>query len=605
MSAPVRPPGTPIVHAVTLFVALLAGALVFLALRPIPKAPEELRQLLAGEPVVAHPAVAVVERGWLDDDGLFRPHYRIDRAAPPPCPSEIDYRAAPLAERRLAGEGLSLLQRNRGEQAVADLRAQRNSQRSGWLSTWVLGRILEQMDRPLEAKQVLEDFLAGSATQSTIQDLLTRAKGRRPNANRSLDEVSGLIHVLYSTGRLQLARNQGGKELWESLKHPIGLTKFLALRGDVGLVEGVPTTSKLWIPTPGCGVTDDSLTSYHLYNNLIVGYLVNEDYDETPGRLAYELHRNYDDSPADNPLQTVMKVAQADWRPRREHWVWAVSNAEQLLKEEADPTSSTLKLNLAQLMLEAVPRVEESIGVVARGEQTASFPEDSPPRIPETSSETVRALEREAVRLMASAERGWRGSPPEEAGEAIVRMKMLQAILTGEPLSVPRGLLAGLSQEQRETVTAVTASRELWSDPLAWLPEALAGEEDETRAILGGRAGPWLSAARQTGAAELARRAARVEGPEQENLVQAARLVLRSGDPVPATLAAMKGGSGLVAWLGRGGARTVAAILALLAAAVVGFAGYWLSLQRRAQRALFTSFYRLEAVELLRRQSRS
>jgi hypothetical protein len=609
MSRPVRPPGTPLFHVVTVLLALAAGALTYGVSRPIPKTPDELRQLLADAPVPPHAAVKAVEQGWLAEDDLFLPRYLIANPGPPPCPHRLDRlsrgnrsdRAGiSSAEQAVAVEGLALARQGETGQAIARLR----QGRGGWLATETLAHVLESSGNAREAQQVLEEYLDQNRTVGTIGDLLTLAKARRPTTGRSLEEVSALIHMLYATGRLQLARNQGGEALWNHLKHPIGLTKFLALRGDVGLVEGVPTTSKLRIPAPGCEASPGSLTSYHLYNNLIVGYLANEDYHDKPPRLAHELERSYADPPSVNPLQTVKNVLQRDWRPEREHWVWAVSNAEALLKENATPTLAALNFNLAQLMVEAVPVVQDSLAVIARGEATASFPTENPPAIPADAAGIVAALEREAVRLMSAAEAQWEGREAVEAASApvaVVRMQILKAVLAGTPLKLP-GRLEILSEEQRAAARAVQTSRELWSAPETWLPEVLAGEEGKIREALGERAPAWTSAARQSGAAALARQAALAEGATREELTDAARLVLRSGDPRPEALTALEKGSGIAALLGRGGAQTVAAVLALLAALLVAAVGYGLSLQRRAQRALFTSFYRLEALQRVRRR---
>ena len=399
-------------------------------------------------------------------------------------------------------------------------------------------------------------------------------------------ELTTLIYLVQASGYVKILNQQkGDDDLWWTLKSPIAGGKLIYARERGLLVDKVIDGYELDLPLD-CGLA--TLSSYDLYNNLIVGYLRVADFQSTPEKRQEEFGRSYTDPPAENPLQALMRqdaeALQKD--PSRESWVWALSNAERLLRDRRRerrgyPQNARLAINLAGLLESAVER---------------------------TPPEALAALLQQQLELLAVAN-GHRaqipaGTEQKTFDRALVRLKLLAAARQPQPLQTPPDAIAALDPAQKKSAELVQAAQVLRGEPASWARLAVGGDDaGETAQLgLGPRRAPWLSALRQDLAAALARRADGLEIEEQRKVEQLASALLQMDDPRPPELAELRKRLGwrtqLEGWLH---SLWGALLVALLAAGLAWYILHWLAVQLQLRRELFSSFYRIEAEQRLRR----
>jgi hypothetical protein len=261
-----------------------------------------------------------------------------------------------------------------------------------------------------------------------------------------------------------------------------------------------------------------------------------------------------------------------------------VSNAERLLRERLwggslAPPDPLLAVNLAQLA--------ES----ARG--TA----------PPAARRGLAWLEHALV----AAARSGRPRVPAARGpvfdRALARVALLDAVRRGAAPELPVDLVSGLDEEGREAAGAVAVAVALRSAPDRWAAAATGDDPAAGGDALDGRRGEWLAASRADLAAALARQVRGAPAPVRRPVARRARALLAPGDPRPAVLAEIE--QGLPWWWRLSPQRWLtgplaAAVAAALAAVVAALVGWWIAIQLRLRRSVFTSFYRLEAEERVR-----
>lgn len=615
-------PAAPLLAALPWVLALAAGAATFAAVRAAAPAPAELGRLLPTR-LTAERAMAV-EAGWVE--AAFPERYLASPPPAPPCPEGLA--TVPADLRRRVAE-LQPAARRGDEAALAALGELARERAESWLPSLAYAHALIAHGRLGDAERVLDQSLergAGGRLNAAAKEARRRGWRGPPR-----EEVLAAIHLLHAAGYVKIERNRpSSPDLWRALKDPIGHTRLVA--------PGDPSWLELRLPAPGCTGGEAALTTFDLYNDLIVGYLATADFHETEAARARELRRDYRDPPDENPLQAVLVRAREEWRPEREYRVWALSNAERLLRDrlwgsELAPPDPLLAVNLAQLL--------ES----ARDEAPA---------------QALRGLDRQQAALAAAAVAA-RGRVPaaqrEDFDRVLARVALLAAIRGGKPPELPPEATAGLDDEARRTAAAVGAALTLRARPQAWTAaaasgdvraapapggdgpdggdgEARAGDRGAAAAASGGRgaggagtprdgagppaaspldaeaaealadrARPWLAASRADLAASLARQVRGAPEPVREEVARVAEALLRPGDPRPAELAEIERGLGFAWRLSPAVLATsgwAAAVAALAAAVVAGLLGAWIALHLRLRRALFTSYYRLEAAERLR-----
>jgi len=524
-------------------------------------------RLLAGREVAAERTIKE-ERRWIDEalPAVFVPTL----SGSLPCIEKLET-VAPALRAEIA----QTLAPNRSRlQRLGDLYA-RNPE--SWLPGLVLGDVLLQEGRFAEADRVLSDTLRRPSTQASIRSILSagdQATGGPPD-----EEVMAMIHLLHAVGYVRLTQNLAGPELWSALRTPISCSRLIGAR-RAEFAMPVPPWVELKIPAPGCAPTASSLSTYSLYVNLLVGYLANRDFIETEDRRMAAFSRPYRDPPEDNPMLAALRRVSEEWDPNREYLVWAISDAERLLRErlmngQGLPRDPHLSLNLA-LLMDSVAEVCPTLA--------------------------VRTLMEQRDGLAHSARAGRRQVPPRQRqmfDRGLARLEFIEASRRGRRIQVGWSDLA-LPPEQQEAFAAVEATLQVRSNLRDWAKVILEGGENDFRDKLGRRRIAWLAASRQDLTTLLAGLAANRQESERRDILRLARNFRKSGDPQIAGLSeldnvfdftfdtpAMKG------W-------PKALVSAVLAGVIAWLFTTWLTLQIRDYQETATSFYRLEIEERLR-----
>jgi hypothetical protein len=195
------------------------------------------------------------------------------------------------------------------------------------------------------------DHVITQALDSTDLDERIIAAARTPNSTLQLEDAqfATVIHLYHALGIARLSEN-GTQAPWIALKNVIGSVKELSAKRLLGTVRHSPTADKLLIPAPGCAPSAASLSSYDLYNNLIIGYLRRPDYADTDQARLREFQRDPKTFPG---AVYRLLIAQRD-RARTDGWkneaqLWALSNAEQVL-DWRRPDDARLDFNIVQLL---------------------------------------------------------------------------------------------------------------------------------------------------------------------------------------------------------------------------------------------------------------
>lgn len=486
-----------------------------------------------------------VERGWVDQ--ALPADYVATLVVEPPCRLENEpaWSAAAFAAFQ-----------TKDESALAELAADHPG---SWLPPLLWSQLLIEKGALPRALEVLRRFASGPSYKR-----LAESRGL------PADDQRAMIHLWHRLAYLQLeTRSRDPKIFWQSLKNPIGRVKVLSSSGAAGLPKDAPTWDPHRLFAPGCGST--GLSSFDLYNNLLVAYLEVPGFQEAKKGREQEFARAYADPPEQNPWQAALERARQQELGRREGFVWAISNAEKLLRDRRAnrlglPEHPPLAFNLALLSSEAAALVPELQAPFWR---------------------QIGSLIDHAAGV----------GPGPEFAAGLLRLRLLRQIElpSAAALPLPPGALPAW-QELAARVAAAAAGRR---DPVM-ARDLLAGGRKP--AELGSFAGEWLAALRQDVAAALAAEvspsappAARREAAEQ------ARRVLRGASP-PAALTALEESLSLGSRLGAGAsARPFRLALALLAAAAVFAAGYVAERELLFRGYLWTSFYRRETEGMTRR----
>lgn len=394
----------------------------------------------------------------------------------------------------------------------------------------------------------------------------------------STTDVLGAVHLLQTWAYVLLKDNATGPTLWRALKHPIGYTDLLSRRGVVGPLRGEYTWSRITIRWPGCDSTREDLTTYHLYNNLILGYLKNPEYRDSGDRREREFARTYDDPPDVNPLLAVLEKRRKEPPEGREGWRWAISNSERLIRK--------LTLHQNRDSLQAPPWLAANLAQILDSARI------------ETDPPVVGPLLNQRDAMITAAEHGELDVAPEQRQDlalALARLQLLRAIDGEGPPRVSPWIDLHLDSTQRSVVQAVSHATRWRRDPDV-LVAALANRAP-TDSLAVQDPDAWSAAARHDLSRHFARIGAAAASRERGAWVRRARGMLAAGDPVPPELRELEADKDVVRLLQQYpplafGVGLVASFpfLAYLA---------WLLGRREA---LWVSYYRIEAGERVRQQ---
>jgi hypothetical protein len=474
-----------------------------------------------------------VEKAWLD------------RALP------LDYLSVLVVETPCLGGRLSSLEdraltafHGRDDGTLARLGAEDGS---SWLPALLRSELLIERGEAARALEVLREW----SRQSAYERMALRL-------DLPIDDQRALIHFWHRFAFLQHQTNSRDQKLfWQSLKNPIGRVRMLSRGGQTELALGTPTWDRHPLPAPFCSST--KLSSFDLYNNLLVAYLEAPGFSETARRRQAELARPYDDRPEVNPVLAALRAAETTEVESNEGFVWALSNAERLLRDlrinrRGLPDHGQLATNLALLIAEAerfLPaQRQDLLGLVAELTEKAAARASSLPEI----------------------------QPMVERLEALLLIETASA-------AAPSSSRAELGP----IINAVALRR----DPAAletWL-------QGKTEPELGEEGARWQEALRTDLAAALAQNALAQESSSAARGVAArqARALLR-GAQTPAELIALEAGLPFSArWRSAFASTGGRAFLALLLAGALFVLLFVLERELAFRHYLLTSFYRREA----------
>lgn len=532
---------------------------------------------------LAIPAVkmAEIERGWVSEesssDSLIAP------VGPMPCSSVTT--KLPARERRVATDAMIAATIPDADARVEQLAVISDNSPDNLLLAQMLSTTLIEMGRFPEAERVLTRALDHTGNDEAI------IRAARASSSIDLDDVSlsTVIHVHHALGVARLSESSS-EPPWVSLKNVIGSVKPLSQRRLLGTTRGEPAWSRLLIAAPGCGESGGarpSLSSYDLFNNLVVGYMrgkytaTTQDRDREFGRPR----KNYQ-SALHKLLFIQLERAKAnDWQ--NEAQLWALSNVERIVDWRM-PDDARLAFNAVQVIdwWTASARCPADVcppEVIADVQKVRDQLIEQALRRRNVSEEQRGAFARGAVRLLATSSldrarvadavgsmRDW--LPPAERG-------VLEALLAADAArrALPRWLFASNIEEET----------------------ALAGGEAEPEAPpyakLGTRSDRWYEAALTDATAVVARWASQRSPKEQRAALVAVRQLLGSAEAPPELIALEAQQS----FLDRLHLRIMSskifwAILGICIGGVVAFVLLWIVVHVREALLLRVSLYSVE-----------
>jgi len=556
--------------------AFLGTVLLFRTSRP---QAEVIGALLGSAEPVPSLVTGAVEKSWMDGQFPEEERYLLAPPGPPPCPWGVE--GVEPARAKGVQEAIEM-----GPGGIPRLR-ELHQQNSGWLTGLALGRLWIDQNELTKAEGLYETLLTRRTNREKIELAQLAVRENRPLTGPATPDLTAMIYLLQASGYVQILNNRSGDKIWWTLRSPLACGKVIYARENQSLIDKVVEEGyDLSLPPPGCVAAEwPSISSFDLYNNLIVAYLRTRGLHDSPENRKREFVRGYKDPPDKNPLFTILQkeMAEIDQNPEGESWVWAISNAERLLRDRlrarADgyPKSARLGLTVASLMESAVERTPpEALPALLRQERELL-------RIARTERDEVGPAQ------YAAFDRG------------LARLLVVTASRDGREADLDEQIAASLSPEQGSAIALVRLAQSRRKDPAVWAALALEGPDQEVVEKLGKRIEAWRAASRSDLAAAVARLGIGEDKVTQRRLLDTADAILELRDTVPPELSALRDQVG-ISWRiwsllrSRIGAWLFAAGIAFVA----WLLGVWLALQLRLRKELFTSFYRSEVEQRLR-----
>jgi hypothetical protein len=528
---------------------------------------ESARQELAQVKIAPH-ATAAEESTWVASG--FATGYLMAPVGPLPCRACLD--GLPPNDRDAARQALDAVEAGGdGEAAITTIAAINDSHPGNLLVADILATLLVRAERFPEADQVIS-----KAFDSTSSDEQIIAAAKQTYSRLDLDDVqfSTIIHLHHALGIARLSQ-AGSEPPWKALKNVIGSVRELSRKRLLGTTKGQATASKLLIAAPGCPRGTNSLSSYDLYNNLIVGYVRRPDYKDTDADRRHEFLRPSKTYPgAVNQLLAaqVERAKSNGWK--NESNLWALSNAEQVL-DWRRPDDARLNVNMVQL-LDWWKNDERCNGIC--------------------TPELLARLQTVEDDLIAAAVRRHNVTADQQREFASAVTRLLaeshtdRAALANDIATI-RGWLPADQAHAADDLLNAERTR-------AALPQFIVDPQPDTELPvekLGHRADRWYAAALSDFTAAAAKWASGRSPSEKRQVIVASRQLL-GATAAPPELAELEA---QLPWTQRMAVRLTAsktwwAAASLLFAAAVWFLVIWILLQIREWRTLRTSFYNAE-----------
>jgi len=499
------------------------------------------RAELAGLTVTPR-ATARVERSWIGD---AKNEYLIASNVPMPCMGP--------AEALAASEDPDPVARTERLEAIADAAP------DNMLVALIHGTQLIEAGDYARAEQVLQRTLdSTNADESIISAARTSTTLDLGNP-----EVSTVIHLHHALAVAQLSHGSNNLS-WKSLKNVIGSVKVLSNRRLAGATRDQPVWSRLSIAAPGCPVSSDSLTTYDLYNNLIVGYMKSSFTDENEREKEFRRPR------ASTPLGSVVnaqvqRARETNWQ--NESQLWALSNVEQVIgwRLPAVPDDARFAFNAVQV-----------IDWWTKGEGRG---------IPELRDQLIEQMFRR--RNVAPDQR-------DEFARGALRMLASSGVNRQGLANDAAQIRAWLSPQDAKALDDFLAADAARSALPKWL---VAREKDQEapQAKLGPRGEAWYSAALTDYAAAASQWAASRPAGEQREAIVAIWQLLGRAEAPPELIALEKThGWRSRTWMHLASWKGFWIFIAALVAALVWLVLAWILAHVRERRLLRTSLYNVE-----------
>lgn len=562
----------------TLVIAVLASWLFYsrqVAKRSVEGALSEgAREELAGLAVPAR-KTAELERSWVGEG--FAAEYLVAPVGPMPCAAVAD--TVPPQQQPLVREAAAAATQGDPDVRIEQLSAINDAAPGNLLVAQMLGTALLETGRYPEAERVLTQGL--DSTQEDERIIMAA----RTSASLDLDDlaVSNVIHVHHALGVARLSQSSATPP-WVSLKNVIGSVKPLSRRRLLGTTRSQPTWSRLLIAAPGCPSARGgaALSTYDLYNNLVVGYMRG-----TFAGTDRDREREFARPRKDNPgalhrllLAQVERARANGWQ--KEAQLWALSNVERII-DERRPEDARLAFNSVQVIDwwtggERCPKDVCTPDLMAGIRSVRDELVEQAFRRRNVSREQQGVFARGAVGMLASS--------------TLDRARVADATATiREWLPVSQRRVA-------EDLIAAGAARTAlpqWLFAPKTKEEGDAGEKEPPHAKLGTRAQRWYDAAMTDVAAVVAGWAAQRPAREQRAALVAMRQLLGSAEAPPELVQLERQRS----WLDRLRLRLVASklfwgVVAVLLGALLWLVLLWILAHLREWRLLRVSYYNVE-----------
>ncbi|HVE70303.1 MAG TPA: hypothetical protein VNI54_02965 [Thermoanaerobaculia bacterium] len=575
MSGPRRPDDRwvwPAVAAATL-VAAIVGVIVYVtstrnrSFAALGETPREQLAAVDVQPV----AIAAVEQEWVADG--FEPQYLVAPVGPQPCPAAVDL--APPNEQAALRQAFAIVQG--GGDSAEELAVVTDAQPSNLLVALIHATALVRAERFIEAERVITQAFDRTTTDETI---IAAARVRGSKVDLDDYGFSTVIHLHHALGyaRLQSAADPP----WKSLKNVIGSVEQLSRQRLLGgATRGGGAASRLPIAAPGCPPGGDSLSSYDLFNNLIVGYIrARGKYSDTDRNRQREFFREPRTYP--RPLRLLLlaqhpREKASDWKNEAE--LWALSNAERVV-DIRHPDDARLAFNIIQLI------------------DWWSAPERCPNDVCTEELRTQLRAERDLLLERALRRRNVTEEQRAVFAAGAVRMLAQSSLDRAKLESDLQQLRGWLPAQKAATLDDLMASGRARMAMAKWLVDP-AEDAEEPYGKLGRRAERWREAAVRDFAAAAATWAGARPPTERRQVLVAIRQLLGSGDAPPVVTALEQQFSstqrlrirmtGWKAWW---------ALVAFAAALALWLVLMWIIAQVREALSLRESFYNVELEHL-------
>jgi hypothetical protein len=197
-----------------------------------------------------------------------------------------------------------------------------------------------------EAEQVTTRALDRTSDDERI---IAAARAAGSTLDLSDASVSTVVHLHHALGVARLSQSSTDPP-WVSLKNVIGSVKAMSRRRLMpgATTRGQAAASRLLIDAPGCS-GKASLSSYDLFNNLIVAYMRGK-FTGASSEREREFSRAPKNYPSALHRLLVAQVARAranDWQDEAQ--LWALSNVEQVI-DWRFPDDARLAVNAVEVI---------------------------------------------------------------------------------------------------------------------------------------------------------------------------------------------------------------------------------------------------------------